>query len=474
MSKISAMMDTGRRSMMNSQTALQTSGHNIANKNTEGFSRQRVELQTNDPVGFGKTRIGTGSKTVAITRINNPYLEKQIGGEQAKLGYYDGKNDALVRVEQIYNEQLNKGLNTFVSDFFNSFREFSNNPESLATRTQVKETAEYLSKDFKRMSKQLQDVQRDIDQQVKTHVHEINEMSREIAQLNEKVQTVQMQGGTANDERDRRDLLVKQLGQKINIRWAEGQDGMIAITAGNNALLVSGYESRALETQESPTGGGREPGSLDIVYRNSEHGEPFVVTSQMVGGRVGGLLEIRDKTIGELHSNLDQMAVSIASSVNGVHQQGFDAYNEKAGNFFELSSGEGHAAQALKIADDINDDVGRIASGAQQFSPGDNRIADRISRLQFEGIMEDGRSSLDEFYNSMVGQVGIQTRRSQMAQQSQTDIVKQLGNIRESISGVSLDEETTKLIEYQKAFEASARVIRTADEMFDTVLNIKR
>ena len=474
MSKINSMMDIGKRSMMNSQTALQTVGHNIANKNTEGFSRQRVEIQSNEPVGFGKLRIGTGSKTAQVTRVNNPYLEKQIGTEQGKLGFYDGKGDALVRVEQIYNEQLNKGLNTFVSDFFNAFREFSTNPESLATRTQVKETADYLAKDFKRISRQLTDIQKDIDQQIKTHLHEINETTREIGVLNEKIQTVQMAGGPANDERDRRDLLIKQLGEKINIRWAEGTDGMVTISAGNSALLVSGYDAKTLEARSTPARPGKAEDCVDIVFANTPNSEPFVVTEQMTGGRIGGLLEVRDKSINDLHNNIDEMAFTIAEAVNEVHREGFDAYHNQAGNFFEVSVDGGRVAQTLRLNDKILKDVGHIASGAEPHAPGDNRIANRIGQLQFQAVMDDERSTLDEFYNSMVGKVGVQTKRTRSAQEAQGDIVKQLGNIRESISGVSLDEEATKLIEYQKSFDASARLIRTADEMFDTVLNIRR
>lgn len=474
MSKINGMMDTGRRSMMNSQTALQTVGHNIANKSTEGFSRQRVDLQTSEAVGSGKLRMGTGSKTAMVSRINNPYLEKQIGGEQAKLGYYSGKGDALVRVEQVYNEQMNKGLSSFISDFFNSFREFSNNPENLATRTQVKESAEFLTKDFKRVSNQLSEIQRDVDRQIETHVMEINEVTREIGILNEKIQTVQIQGGPANDERDRRDLLIKQLGEKVNIKWAEGQDGMVTISAGGTALLVSGYDAKKLAVQATPATDTKGEGNVDVFYLNNEHATPVAVTNLLTGGRIGGLLEVRDKLINDLHANVDQMAYSIAETVNSLHSQGFDAYSQKAGDFFRISSEAIHAAGSLKLSDKISEDSGRIAGGAVPDAPGDNRIANLIGQLQYQGIMEDGRSTLDDYYNSMVGQVGIQAKRAQTAQTVQSDIVKQLGNIRESISGVSLDEETTKLIEFQKSFDASARLIKTADEMFETVLNLKR
>jgi flagellar hook-associated protein 1 FlgK len=485
-SKIHGMMDVGKRSMMNSQTALQTTGHNIANKGTEGFSRQRVELQTAEPVGSGKVRIGQGSKTAAITRVNNPYLEKQIGNEQAGLGYFNSKHESLTRVEAIYNEQLNKGLNNYVSEFFNTFRELSNNPESLATRTQVKESADLLTKDFKRINNQLTEVQRDIDQQVKVHVFDINEMTTEIAKLNEKIQLVENGGTPANDERDRRDLLIKNLGEKVNIRWAEGQDGMVTITAGNSALLVAGNDAKTLIAQPTSETDTKNEGSFDIFYQNSDHATPIKVTQQLTGGSLGGLIEVRDKNIGELLNDVDQMAYSVATTVNAVHARGFDGYNKPGAKFFEVPDVVRHAAASVRLSKEIAEDPIRIAAAAAPSGAGDNRIATALSRLQFENIMGNkdrapaemaapgSASTIDEFYNSMVGKVGIQTRRAENSAASQKDIVGQLKNIRESVSGVSLDEETTKLIEYQKAFDASARLIKTADEMFDTVLNLKR
>lgn len=473
MSKIHGMMDVGKRSMMNSQTALQTTGHNIANKSTEGYSRQRVELQTAEPTGLGNHRIGNGSKTAAITRTNNPYLEKQIGKEQANLGYYNGKADAMNRVESVYNEQNNKGLNTFITDFFNAYRELSNNPESLATRTQVKETALALTQDFKRVNTQLTEIQRDIDQQVATHVDEINQMTSEIAQLNSKVQLVQSAGGPANDERDRRDLLIKKLGEKVNIRWAEGSDGAVTVTAGNSALLVAGDDAKRLSVQPTGETDTKGEGSFDVFYQSTKDGQLTKVTDQLNGGAVGGLLEVRDKTIGGLLENVDKMAYSLASDVNALHGRGFDAYNQQGSHFFTVGPDVRHTAATIQVSERLARDPLKIAAAGQPGSPGDNRVANAISQLQFENVMPGETSTVDEFYNSMVGEVGVQSRKIQSSMESQKGIVDQLKNIRESISGVSLDEETTKLIEYQKAFDASARLIKTADEMFDTVLNLK-
>lgn len=476
MSKINSMLDVGKRSMMNSQTALQTVGHNIANKSTEGYSRQRVEIQSNEPVSSGRLRIGTGARSAAVTRVNNEYLEKQLGKEQSNLGYLGGKADAMMRVEQVYNEQATKGLNQFITDFFNAFRELGNNPESLATRTLVRETADFVTKDFGRINSQLGEIRKDIDQQLITQVDEINAYSEEIARLNEKIQMIEMRGSgaPANDERDRRDLLIKKLGEKVNIRWAEGDDGMVTISAGNSALLVAGYDAKKLAVQATPANDKKGEGNVDLFYLPSDRVTPVKVTDQFTGGSVGGLLEVRDQVISELVDKMDTMAFTLATSVNEAHGLGFDAYNGQSGAFFAQPLQVRGAAESLRLSDRIVEDPNRIAAAAQPNAPGDNRIANLVSQLQSSKMMNDGQSTFDDFYNGIVGQVGVVTRRTNTAHESQGDIVKQLNHIRESISGVSLDEETTKMIEFQKSFDASARLIRTADEMFDTVLNLKR
>ncbi len=246
MARIWSMMDVGRRSMMNSQTALQTTAHNVANKSTEGYSRQRVDLVTNEPIGEGKLRTGMGSRAGTVSRTSNQFLEKQLEREGNLSSYYTAKQEMLSRVENVYNEQVNKGLNHSLGNYFNSWRELSNNPESLATRTQVKESADILSKDFQTVHRQLTSIQADADYRIAAKVSEINGLTKEIAGLNEKIQMVEASGPAANDERDRRDVLLKQLSQKINIRYAESTDGQLTITAGNTAVLVSGYSSRDL------------------------------------------------------------------------------------------------------------------------------------------------------------------------------------------------------------------------------------
>jgi len=468
MSKISAMMDTGKRSLMNSQTSLQTVGHNIANKSTEGYSRQRVELLTNTPIGEGGLQIGMGARAGVVTRVNNPWLEKQIQKEGMSMGYEDSRADAMGRVEQVYNEQNNKGLNQYVTDFFNGFRELANNPESLASRTMVREAAVGVTKDFGRVTSQLKGVQEDLDGQIKTTVEEVNQITKEIASLNEKIQTVEVQKVPANDERDRRDLLLKKLGEKIDISWAEGRDGLVTVTAGRTAILVSGIGSSELKAQQTDTRDRVE------VFFQGTGGAAANITEQITGGRIGGALDVRDHVIEDLLGHIDKLAYTLATEVNKAHIEGFDKTGKSGVLFFEMPPSEKGAASNMALNKTIFNDVSRIATASRQDAPGDNTVANVISALQYRQVMDGGTATMDDYYNTQVGQVGAMAQRAVKAQESQKNVMSQLTNIRESISGVSLDEETTKMIEFQKTYDASARLIKTADEMFDTVLNLKR
>ena len=461
------MMDTGKRSLANSQTSLQTVAHNIANKSTEGYSRQRTEVLANGPVTEGKLQIGMGARAAVVTRISNPWLEKQIQREGMSMGYEDTRADAMGRVEQIYNEQTNKGLNQYVAEFFNSFRELANNPESLASRTLVRESAVGMVKDFGRVSDQLRDVQEDLDGQIKTTVTEINQITKEIAALNEKIHTVELAGVPANDERDRRDLMLKKLGEKINISWGEGKDGVVSVTAGSTALLVSGTSSNELKAQTSDT-----KNRLEVYFMGSS--TPVDITEQISGGRIGGALEVRDHTVEDLLSHVDKLAYTIATEVNRAHIEGYDKSGNPGILFFDMPDNERGSASQIAINRTIFNDVSRISVASKPNAPGDNSIANVISALQYKQLMNDGTATMDDYYNTEVGQIGAIAQRAAKAQESQKNVMNQLSNIRESLSGVSLDEEATKMMEFQKLYDASARLIRVADEMLETALNLKR
>ena len=460
--------------MMNSQTGLHTVSHNIANKETEGYSRQRTETYTNFPLGSGKRRIGMGARAAVVRRINNPYLERQIGNEMSELATSKGRQQGLMRLEQIYNEQMVEGFSRSLTKFFNAFRELSTNPESMPRRTLVKESAIQLSKDFNSIHNQLSEVSADIDSQIRITTNEINALTDEIAALNHQVQKVEIQGGWANDERDRRDLLLKKLGEMIDVQWAEGDDSTVTVATANDALLVVGNEANRVEAVSTPAREGKNEAAFDIVYYHHDYADPMNLTDRIKGGRLGGLLAVRSQELYGLQRDMDNLAYTIANEVNNHHFQGYNSYSQTGTLFFEPLSGAQEAASKIAVNSDIKVDVARIAVGADPNRPGDNRIANAIAEVQYQKSLFDGSLSLDEFYNGLVGELGIKAQHANNRVEVQGNIVKQLNQLRESISGVSLDEEAANMIELQKHFDAAARVIRTADEVLETVINLRR
>lgn len=470
MAKIHSLLDMGRRGMAVSQSAMNTTSHNIANKNVEGFSRQRVDVETNPAVGDGQHRVGTGSRLGAITRTNNPWLEKQIEKESSNLAFHEGRSGALQRLESVFNEQTVKGLNSAMVDFFNSFRELANNPESLSIRTVVRDNANAMIKQFKDMDRQIGTVTDELNKTVETGISEVNAHVKEIANLNDKIKTIEISGTSANDERDRRDLLLKKLSEKIDISYSEDEKtGMINITAGKTGVLVGGTSFAQLKTSTN------EFEQTQIMYEMSAGGTRTDITDQFKRGALGGAVELRDGMVTSLREDLAELAYTLSDEVNKAHVEGFDRYNKQGVNFFNIPADGTFDVQDLKINDAINSDVGRIAAAAKANAPGDNTTANVIHSLQFKSIMGPDRTfTFDNFYNSKVSEVGLLNQKSLANIESQKNIVDQMKNVRESVSGVSLDEEAQKMIEFQKSYEASARVIRMADEMFDTILNLKR
>lgn len=470
MAKIHGLMDVGKRGMAVSQSALQTTSHNIANKSTEGYSRQRVDLKTNPPVGDGRFRIGTGSEIGAINRVNNPWLEKQIEREGAQFAFLQGQSDALQRVETVFNEQAVKGLNNSMSEFFNSFRELANSPESPVARAMVRDKANAMIHSFQDMDRQIDSVKSDLNQTIKSGVEDVNGIVKEIAQLNQKIQEVEVSRDTqANDERDRRDLLVKKLAERVNITYGEDpKNGMVNITAGNTAILVAGTTSSQLSISTTPEN------ETQVMYELSKGGTKVDISDQFKKGSLGGAFEFRNGLVNDLKSQMQDLSYTIASEVNKAHTEGYDRYNIQGVNFFNLPENGTFSLDNLSINKAILDDPSRIAAAARPNAPGDNTVANLIQGLQFKRVMGDGQATFDDFYNSKVGQIGVATQNAVHGLEVQKNVMDQLNSTRESISGVNLDEEATKMIEFQKSFEASARVIRMADEMFDTVLNLKR
>jgi flagellar hook-associated protein 1 FlgK len=263
------------------------------------------------------------------------------------------------------------------------------------------------------------------------------------------------------------------LAQFLDLTMIKDNKGNVNVDIKGVGPMINGptVEKFSVERSDADPERGKQTGSLDIRSSAAPQG---VLTGVLKGGKLGALIDVRDGALSTVLSRLDELAFGVAQAVNSVHRQGFDRYGNVGVNFFEPLESKERAAEMLQLSEAVRANVNHIATAAQPEAPGDNRIAIAISGLQGERFLNDGNSTADDFYNAIVSDVGVIANRNRATLNQQKDIKTQLGKLRDQISGVSIDEETANLMQFQHAFQASARVISVADEMMKTVLDLKR
>jgi flagellar hook-associated protein 1 FlgK len=468
------IFNTGQSGMVASKAAIATSGHNIANSKTEGFSRQRVQTETNLPhPGPGShSMIGTGTLIARTERVNDEYIEKQIRNVGRDIAQGEEKEIVLRQTEDIFNEMGGEGLNRLISKYFNDFRKLSNDPDSEAVRQSVRESSQSLVNDFHRIHNELKEVQSHIDSRIEGSIGELNETAANIAHLNQEIQKLEISGAPANDLLDKRDMALKKLASFVDISMHLDKQGLYNIDVKGMGPLVTGVQHETFGSMRGPADEeGKPVNALDITTTASVSPN---VTHRIHGGKLGALVESRDQTLSEVLSRMDDLAYAITSGVNEIHEQGFTRDGQSGVSFFKALNGKERAAELMDLSDEVRVNVNNIATAAQPDSPGDNRIAVALSGLQHQKLMGGGHVTMDDWYNSIVSDVGVTNASNRNTINQQKDIMTQLSKMREQISGVSIDEETANIMQFQQAYAANAKVIQVADELLKDVLDLRR
>ena len=469
------VLQSGKSGMNSAKAGIATAGHNISNANTEGFSRQTVRVEsdvTKQMAGGGGPYLGDGTKIARIERINDQYLEKQLREGHRDLAYHEEKQVFLNQMEDVFNEMNGDGLNRLVSRFFNEFRKLANDPSSEAIRQSVRESSQAMMNDFRRIRNETEAVRGHIDSRMEGDFKELNSLAEQVGSLNLKIQRAAIGGNQPNDLLDRRDLLIQKMSTYVDLTTHQEESGFINIDVRGVGPLVVGpnvqkyYIARSSPDSDAPN----VENALQIS--RSEYNTQFI-THHFQGGKIGGLVELRDKAVAGVLDRLDQMAHSMVTAVNEIHGQGVTADGLTGIGFFKDIDGVNGAAGRLQLSDEIQESVNNIAAGLAQNAPGDNRNALAIANIQNFHLMNGGKTTVDDFYNSIVADVGVATQRNHEDLGQQKGILTQLNKVREQVSGVSIDEETTNLMQFQHAFDASAKVLKVADEMLDTVLKLR-
>lgn len=473
MSSINLIMDTAKTAMAANQTGLATTSHNVSNKDTKGFSRQRVDLEASDPVNSGGQRIGGGVRVGAVRRSHSDFVARRTEAETANLGKFESTSDIMQQLESIFSDDSKFGVTAAVSQFFNNVRTLSSQPESVALRSAVRESAEAVVSKFHGIKAAIADVTTDSDRRIEASVTDVNGILNRIASLNKRIMTIEAdKKSTANDERDSRDQSLQELSKQFNIKVATIENGGVNVFVDGMGPIINGTEPMQFVALRSPEES--SPGAVKVFLQDPTTKKLVDSTEKIKGGLIGGLIDVRDQSISGLNHKIDQLAFGLARSVNDIHGDAFTTKGEKGVNFFDGVDRIDGAADSLRLSSDIKADLGNIATGFNANAPGDNRALLKIADLQDSKILDNGSASFTEFSAGAIGALGVEARTAYQGLDTQQGILDQLGVLREQTSGVSLDEEAMNMLKFQKGFDASAKLIQVADSMLDTVLNLKR
>lgn len=482
------LLNIGHSGLSSSRKKLSTSGHNIANANTEGYSRQRAIAKTKTPIGHGSLVLGTGAEIDRVERFHDKFLERKLNLSLTDHNYHKERNFQLTQVEDVFNEINSEGFANVLNQFFNSFRELSKSPDDETIRSVVRDSANIIVRDFKSTKKRLNEIQDGMNKRLESAVMDINALAYQVAKLNVRITEIENAHGETGDLRDQRDLAVRKLSEFFEVTTFTNEKNEYTVNIEGIGTLVSGGHQQELTVQRSSESKAHVPGGAEIFFKGRGQHK---ISHRFNKGQVQAILKTRNNELKHLQEKMDNLAFDLANAVNAIHRKGFANHKvplDEMGNprpdlsatkvtnidFFKTPTERFGAAELIELSDDVKSDLKNIVTAWKPNSPGDNRIAIAITRLQGAKVLDGGTSTFEESYTKGIGKIGIETAKARVDEQHSLGMVAQNTAIRERVSGVSIDEETANMVQYQHVFDASARVMSVADEMFATVLGIKK
>jgi len=435
------------------QGALNATTNNVANVNTPGYSRQEPVLVESDPVVVGSVTYGTGVSLEKLQSLRDPILQMRIQEETQQVGQLNASVTAMQQA-QVQFTAGSGDIDTEISNFFSSLQQLSTDPTNLALRQGVLTAAGNMATAFNNTAKTLASQQSNLDLNVSQDVQQINVLTGQIASLNNQITQLQGVNQDASALVDQRDVLIGQLSHLVDVSTIQTDKGL-TLTTSNGTALVVGNQSFALTTQTNASG-------LQDIYAQGTD-----ITSHLASGDLAGVLQVRDQTVPGLLSNLDTLAAGLANALNTANKQGFDLNGKAGGNLFVAPPASGQGA-AASMAVEITDPS--LIAASSDGTPGSNGNLAVLSAVQNQPVA--GGQTPTDYYSNIVFAVGNDVSNGSAELTSAQSILNQLQDQRGSISGVSLNEEASNMVQYQNAFDAAAQVVTTINDMSSTVLQV--
>lgn len=326
---LNVLFDIARTALTTTQKAITVTGHNVANLNTPGYSRQETVVSERPPLNGQPGMMGTGVQAVAIRRFVDQFVNRQLTTSRQDLGRLSVARDELFRLQNIFKDSNNEGIAARLSDLFQGFQDVATNPNELTARSVLLAKAVQLSSSLNQASAELKTAEQSLNFQVKQTVTEVNSLAKQIAELNDKIVTAEVTGQNANDLRDQRDAVVNDLAQRIDVTAIESTSGALSIFVARGQVLVESGTVRELAAVEDPA----NKGLLSVGYFTGGT-RPLTIDALISNGRIRSLLDVRDTTVRGLQQSFDRLAATLVNEVNQIHRQGFGLDGTTGRDFF--------------------------------------------------------------------------------------------------------------------------------------------
>ncbi|ADV82645.1 flagellar hook-associated protein FlgK [Terriglobus saanensis] len=460
MGSLTSLLSIARQALANSQTAIDATGTNISNQHTVGYTRKTAVFAESDTVDVGGSLLGSGA-TVTIVSQRDRILEQRMQQQTQADGQTSARLTALQSVDSIFQTTTSSadasGIGSSLDAFFNSFSALEANPTDGATRQAVLTSAQTFATAIQAASSQLTSQATDLGQQVSGSVAQVNQLTSQIAALNGKISSTSPDAD-AGDLEDQRQELITQLSGLVGLSQSSTANNGIALTTTNGTPLVGGNISYNLTAQNVG-------GSVHVF--GQQNGVSTDITSALSGGSIAGDIQARDVDIASAQTSLDTLAFDVATAVNTQNSAGKDENGAVGGNIFGVPSSASGAAASLTVS--LTDPAG-IAAASGTDGAGGSTNATALAALGSGKIV--GGETPASFFGSFLTQLGTTISGATTDETVTAAELTQATAQRNALSGVSLDEEASNLTEYQRSYQAAAKVFSIVDEMFASAINL--
>jgi flagellar hook-associated protein 1 FlgK len=441
---------------LNAQSVgLSTTGDNISNVNTPGYARRQVQLETR---GQGLT----GVNVAGLQRVSDTVVERRQYQAIGLSSAASERDSQLANVEGLFDDSAGTGLADALSAFYSSFSSLASNPTDPTARAAVLNAAGALSDRINDTANGIASARSDLFNKAKDTAAEINQKSQKIAQLNQQIATAKAQGQDTANLEDQRSKVLLDLAPLVDVTTIPQDNGTLLVQS-SGTTLVDGIQARTLSVGLDTSGNMKISAAIGS-------GAGTDVTRYLTGGTLAGIKEARDTDLSAIATNLDNFAYGIATSVNAQHQAGYGLDGVSGRALFSVTSGPEGAARALGVSADVAGNPNAIAASSSKTAlPGNSDNAVLLSGLASQPTI-NGRSA-SEAYGDLVGDVGARKQAAADDASIRDAVAAQATSARESVSGVSLDEEMIALSKYQRAYEASSKLITTVDQLLGELMD---